>query len=102
MPSSTATLKWGHEEPHNIMKFRVFSSMDLQDPKAESWVDVGLPGADGVYQWTFDVPQEGEIWVAVSAIDMYGRESERTPWRHFEFDPERARLDRPGRARLVE
>ena len=99
---SIATLKWRHENPGNIVKFRLFSRLDPDDARTEIWVDVGLPGADGVYQWRFDVPEGGEIWVAVSAIDIYGLESDRSPWRHFVWQPAEARLGLPGRAHLVE
>jgi hypothetical protein len=99
---SVELLKWGHDNPGNLAYFRMFSTIDVKDKKAESWVDIGLPGADGVYQWAVTVPEKGELWVSVSAFSKFGLESDRTPWRHYTWDPTRGQLRAPGRAKLIE
>jgi hypothetical protein len=93
------TLKWIHENPSEIAKFKVFFGPAPDKPDPAEGVDVGLPLQDGAYIWPVVVPEGGVVWAAVKAIDQQGVASKFSRWKRY---PPLVPLTPPDKAFLVE
>jgi hypothetical protein len=100
--SSIATLKWTHQNPSEVVGYKVFfgTAPGVYDPART--LAVGLPGSSGVYAWAVSVEAGTSVYAAVTAVNAAGAESDFSAWKRFDFDPALVPLGSPGLPFIVE
>ena len=100
--SSIVNLRWTHPKPSEVVEFRVFfgSAPNVYDSAAT--VSVGLPGGENaIYSWPISVAAGESVYVAVTALNSAGLESDFSAWRRIDFDPALVPLGAPGQPYVV-
>jgi len=100
--TSISTLKWTHPNPSEVTGFKLFfgTAPNVYDPART--LDVGRPGSNSLYSWSIPVEAGTSVFVAVTAVNAAGAESDFSAWKRFDFDPALVPLGAPGQPFIVE